>query len=529
MPVTERGALGRATRWAAAGIALGLVGCAGTSGVDRVATGSAGSSRTLPWEWWRDPAIVASVPDGDRTVMRSSHCPSGCELDRHSPDEPRFVEVRRGEGVIFEAEGAGAVTRIWMVMGDGVSDPLDPTIRLRVRVDGDRRPVVDLPLPDLFSGTTAPFLPPLVVGRSLSGGGSVSYVPIPFRDGCTVSLVGAGDATIWFQVTARLVADPTGVRSFTGHERFDDLRTMLDRAGSDPWPTAAPPAAAGTVVLPPGGAEVLATLDGPDMVNGIILRVKRSHWPRLGLRLTFDDRPPRLIPLMDLFGIPNTAGPTTRSLMVGADDAGDLYCYFPMPFFDRAVVELLRRPVEGPARVRVDYALRTAGRSPRPDAGTFEVHVRRHDGRPGRGEIEVLDLEGAGAWVGLAAELAPGDRRGWAFLEGDERIFIDGEPTPSWHGTGVEDLFNGGFYFRISGVGWSPFASALAGAPHIHRARPRVDMYRLLLGDAVVFSDALRAVIEAGPTGNLGLEGTTIAYTYRRLAVGPERPSAEGQ
>ena len=69
---------------------------------------------------------VASVPDGDRVVMRSSHCPSGCEFDRHSEADSRFVRVREdGEGVIFSTGGAGAVTRIWMVMGEGVSEPLD--------------------------------------------------------------------------------------------------------------------------------------------------------------------------------------------------------------------------------------------------------------------------------------------------------------------------------------------------------------------------------------------------------------------
>ena len=128
---------------------FGLAGCAQTTGGDQQVEIPEEVSRVFPWEWWRDLATIAVVPDGDRVVMRSSHCPSGCERDRHSEGDSRFIRLRDdGEGVIFSADGAGAVTRIWMVMGDGISKPLDPSIRLRVRIDGHRRPVVDLPLPE---------------------------------------------------------------------------------------------------------------------------------------------------------------------------------------------------------------------------------------------------------------------------------------------------------------------------------------------------------------------------------------------
>ena len=79
-------------------------------------------------------------------------------------------------------------------------------------VFGATLPLVDLPLPDVFSGTTAPFLAPVVADRTTSGGGNVSYVPIPFRKGCEITLVGGETAKVWFQVTARLVDDPEGIR-----------------------------------------------------------------------------------------------------------------------------------------------------------------------------------------------------------------------------------------------------------------------------------------------------------------------------
>ena len=504
--------------------ATGLIGCAQTAGGDQRVDVPSAPSRVPPWEWWRDLSSVASVPDGDRVVMRSSHCPSGCEFDRHSEGDSRFVRVRDdGEGVIFSAKGAGAVTRIWMVMGHGVSEPLDPSIRIRIRIDGRRRPVVDLSLPEFFGGRVVPFTIPLVLDRDVSGGGNVSYVPIPFRDGCEITLLGAENAKIWFQIVGRLVDDPAGIRSFTGEEPLAGFRSMLERTGSDPWSGEHGFTHGGFVSLAPGEGETIATLDGPDQVNGLVIRAAKNNWYRLGLRFTFDDREPQLIPVVDLFGVPTLEGGLTRSLFVGVDDENDLYCYFPMPYFENAKVEILRRPVEGPSRFKVEYALRTAGKPPPPGAGYFGVQIRSHEKSTPGSNLETLELEGRGAVVGFVTEIRPSGGKGWNFLEGDEQVFIDGEESPSWYGTGVEDLFNGGFYFRDQTGTPTPFVTALAGAPYLRSGMPWAMMYRLLLGDAIVFHDGIRAEIETGPTGNLSVRGKTIAYFYAR-ATEPGTP-----
>lgn len=509
---------------------LGAVGCAQTGAVDTAVSITDSPTRIPPWEWWRDLGSISSVPAGDRVIMQSSHCPTGCEYDRHSPDDPRFIRTnKKGEGVIFSAEGTGAVTRIWMVMGEGLSEALDPSIRLRVRIDGRRRPVVDLPLPEVFAGETPPFLSPLVADATGSGGGHVSYVPIAFSDGCEISLVGADEAKIWFQVTARLTDDAWSVRSYTGDEELGGFRSMLGRAGSDPWQDPSPPTESGSVVLAPGGIQVIATLEGPDMINGLIIRVHERHWSRLGLRLTFDDHKPQLIPLLDLFGVTATDGGMMRSLLVGVDTEKDLYCYFPMPFFQRATVELLRRPVEGPAKFKIEYAIRTAGSPPPDDAGAFGVQVRRYRPNAPGSDMSILDLDGSGSWVGLVVDLSPVSGKRWDFLEGDERVFIGGEDSASWQGTGVEDFFNGGFYFRDPTGKPTGFGTALAGAPYIRHQGPRVVMYRLLLGDAGVFEDGIRAAIEPGPTGETSIRAKTVAYYYaaRRPNEGDSAPTVE--
>lgn len=494
-----------------------MSGCAQTTGGVGARETLDESARILPWEWWRDLATIASVPSDDRVVMRSSHCPSGCRYDRHSDGDSRFLRTRSdGEGVIFEADGAGAVTRIWMVMGHGISEPLDASVRFRVRVDGQTSPVVDLPLPALFDGSEAPFVPPLVADRHTSGGGNVSHVPIAFRKGCEITLVGAERTKIWFQVAAHLVDDPEGIRSFTGKESFDGLRAVLGRVGKDPWQGAPSPTVSGSAVLTPGGSKLIATFEGSDLINGILIRTNRKNWHRLGLRLTFDDHDPQLIPLLDLMGVMRQDGGATMSLLMGADIAGDLYCYFPMPFFQRATVELMRRPVEGPTRFKIEYAVRTAGAPPPDDAGIFRVQVRGNARDLKNQEVTLLEIDGEGKWVGLAVSMGPAKGDKWAFLEGDERVTINGETDPFWIGTGTEDLFNGGFYFRDSEGRPTPFTTALAGAPFLLERPIAAVMYRLLLGDAVVFNDGIYSGLEVGPTGDLEVRARTVAFFYTR-------------
>src|SRR5690349_6495411 len=115
----------------------------------------------LPWEAWLDPRELPRLPAGDQMLLRSSHCPDGCRFDRTSDGDTRFLRIENGEAVIFDEPGAGAVVRIWMTQGPGVSAPLDPAIRIRVRLDGEAAPRLDLPLPALFDGSTPPFTPPL--------------------------------------------------------------------------------------------------------------------------------------------------------------------------------------------------------------------------------------------------------------------------------------------------------------------------------------------------------------------------------
>ncbi|MBI4243603.1 MAG: DUF2961 domain-containing protein, partial [Planctomycetes bacterium] len=102
------------------------------------------------------------------------------------------------------------------------------------------------------------------------------------------------------------------------------------------------------------------------------------------------------------------------------------------------------------------------------------------------------------------------------YLEGDERIYIDGAASPSYHGTGTEETFNGAWYSPLGQDG--PFVHALCGysghvtnfsIPELKRS-----FYRLYIMDPIVFSNRLRYQLEHGPKNDMNANYETVSFYY---------------
>lgn len=397
-------------------------------------------SEPLPWEIWNDLGEIARLRLDHQVVMRSSRCPDGCAYDRHSDGDERYIRAIGDEGVIFELEGAGAITRLWMTQGDGgISHPLDGNIHLRLTLDGAAEPVFDLPLPEVF-GATAPFTPPLAVDRLVSSGGNNSVVPIAFRDGCRLSLVGADEERIWFQVTGHRLASADGVTTFTGTEDLTAWRSLLNSPGTDPWVDGSShPTISGSAILDPGEIEIVADLVGPDSLTALLLDVPRERWNEVELVLEFDGQRRAEMAIADFFAIGRAGADATRSLLIGADDQDQLYSYFPMPFFRTARIAL-RLAGAAAEPVGADFVVRWRDEAPTRDSGIFGAQLRVVEPSVAGRDSVIADLKGPGRWVGLFLEAGSIGSQSQAFLEGDERVHADGSRHPVWYGTGVEDF-----------------------------------------------------------------------------------------
>lgn len=472
------------------------------------------SAAELPWEFWKGPRVLPRLVPGDQVLLQSSRCPSNCRYDRTSEGDTRFLRVDGDEAVILEERGAGAITRIWMTAGLGVSEPLDPSVRIRIRLDGEETPRVDLPLPDLFRGTVPPFLAPLVGDRDVSSGGFFSYVPIPYRRGCRVSLVGALSYRLWFQLTYHRLAEAGDVATFTGREDLSALAGLLSRAGADPWPGAGETLSGRSTALPPRELAVL-DVEGPGLVTGLRLRLPLPWGGAAVARLDVDGTRRAELPLSELFAVGTEPAVAPRSLLLGVDAGGWLYSYFPMPFWRSLSLTLVLPPQSYPSEVGVDWEVRVERGAPPEGSGFFTV-VGWEGATAGTGrDLPLLDRSGRGKWVGLFAELRPGPDGSPEYLEGDERVYVDGSPHPSHDGTGAEDFFGGGFYFDRG-----PFSLPLHGCLDRRNGTgsDRTVAYRLLLSDAVPYASSLRVGLEPGPTGYLAMSARTVAYLYEQPA-----------
>jgi hypothetical protein len=478
----------------------------------------AAAQEPLPWEIWRDLAELARIRFDHQVVLRSSRCPDGCRYDRHSDGDSRFIRTIGDEGVIFETEGAGAITRIWMTQGEsGISVPLDPEISIRVTLDGAATPVIDLPLPDFF-GSHPPFEPPVAVDRLTASGGNINVVPIPFRDGCRVSLVGAEAERIWFQVNAHRLPSPDGVVSFTGGEDLSDWRALLAATGTDPWiDGASHPTVAGSTILDPGGETVIGSLVGPDTLTALRFDLDPARWDEVELVLDFDGVERTELGLRDFFAVGRAASEPTRSMLVGSDDSDTLYSYFPMPFF-RAATVALRLDECAAAPVEIDHEIRRRNQPPAADSGLFGARLRVIESSTPGVDSPIVELGGPGRWVGLFLEIGGFDPESKAFLEGDERIHVDGGTHPALYGTGVEDFFSGGFYYRILNRDSVPFRRALHGMTYelVDTDGPAMGMYRLMITDAPVFGARLIVGLEAGPLNQTPVRMRAVSFFFRR-------------
>ncbi|HEX9639515.1 MAG TPA: DUF2961 domain-containing protein [Acidobacteriota bacterium] len=476
--------------------------------------GGAGAGE-LPWEVWRDLRSLARIERGDQVLLRSSHDPTGDRFDRHSDGDSRFIRIADGEGVIFEASGTGAITRIWMTQGEGVSLPLDPSIQIRFYFDGEAAPRIDLPLPSLFDGTVAPFLEPLVGDRLDSSGGNFSYVPLPFRAGCRVTLLGAESAKIWFQFTYHLLPEPSEVITFTGGEDLSEWIALFDAAGGDPW-TGGGQVAAGSVSIPRGTTRTIYSAAGAGFLNALLLQVPAAARSTTVLTLRFDGQATVQMPVSDFFAIGRGGATPTRSALLGEELGGMLYCYFPLPFQSQVQVELTYAAVQPAPPLAVSYQVRRSFDPALAGSGTFGAVLSAQPETTLGVDFPLLDLTGQGKWVGLFADLSSVNTLQRTYLEGDERIYLDDSPHPMLYGTGVEDLFGGGFYFDQG-----PFTLPLHGMTyHLRQGGEDITAaYRLMLSDAPTFANRIRAGMEVGPMANLTMRARSVAYYYRRAAL----------
>lgn len=242
------------------------------------------------------------------------------------------------------------------------------------------------------------------------------------------------------------------------------------------------------------------------------------------LRISFDGQ--RLVdsPLGEFFGTGLGLYPV-RSLMFGVDPKTDtLSAWWPMPFRQHVRVELYNAsdvPItSSTATTTVAPGAHWADDlAPTGDAGYFRATSNRQQTVRGQ-DYDFLQAIGRGRFVGVSHTMQGVASRG--YLEGDERVYADGAHTPQLHGTGTEDLYEGGWYFNRG-----PFTHPVngesaneGGAYGCPSGSDCTSAYRLMLNDAVPFSDSLTFGIEHGGVDDQDATYASTAYWYGKTGDG---------
>lgn len=418
-------------------------------------------------------------------------------------------ENPEGWGVVADLKGPGVLTRFWCTGG------LHNGRRLRYFFDGEKKPRIDTTMGEMRSGAL-----PFSDLTYYEQGALYTFSPLPFYNRLVIMVDDngcvRGNAKFYYQYNwlplsgdkapASWPRKPNAqtrasLRQFAEDFRAADLREDPERM------------VAQSLLLRPGGEVVLAMLTGPSVIRTIRI-TPETFSPKLlrdaVLKIYWDDSPdPSVaVPLGDFFG---SVWQRTRysSRFFGLE--GDTFvCRFPMPFKKSARLVLVNEGLEASLFTCQIGSDDVSGLWD-DDLGYFHAAWNRSGPQPGTPH-PILQTAGRGKYVGCILSATSFDRSWW-LLESDEYMIRDGEPKPCWHGTGLEDYFNGGWYYK------NVIARPLHGL--VFKAPYRTVQYRLHDLDAVHFDQKMAVMLERGP-GNAShgtFESTAFYYLDKPTAV----------
>jgi hypothetical protein len=196
-----------------------------------------------------------------------------------------------------------------------------------------------------------------------------------------------------------------------------------------------------------------------------------------------------------------------ESLFFGMEGE-ELFCAFPMPF-GKGMEVRLDFGKYGAVPVRVRAVREAVGRRELEGLGRFHAAWKRTGLKEVGEPHPILHVRGEGKYVGCLLAVCTLDGSYWA-LEGDETIRKDAETAPGWRGTGLEDYFNGGWYYQ--NVMAAPTHGLLVKEPF------RTVQYRVHAVDPSVFGQSFDMEFERGPENASHAYFESTAWYYMKEA-----------
>jgi hypothetical protein len=476
-----------------------------------------------------------------RMALISTYDRSGQNQDWHTfqnVGESRLVQIA-------DLKGPGCVKRIWK------TNPADQWLFF---FDGEPQPRIVAEGEEGLFGQQAPFLPPLCDKVS---GGCYCYMPMPYAESLRIAIripEGREKDFYFYHINYETYPEGTEVTSFPKElsEEEEGVLQEVNR-GWTQTNAALQGGSVGNTSVPSVSSVVNSSASwtwleesGPAVLTRFRLSLsfppgttalQRSRALRaLVLRMTWDGKsePSVLCPLGDFFC--NGLWRRRFESLPLSVDADGFACRFPMPFRKSAKAEIVNDG-DVPVTVTVSYEVVSdeefltmkgmKGLKVGPQGGPSQnssslhelhalhgikssplryFHASWHSGQTLRAPFQVLNAKGRGHYVGCYL-ISLGMDGTWNNLEGDETIRVDGEPFPSWHGTGLEDYFNGAWYY------YGLFDLPLHGL--LEKASMRTAQYRFHAHDAPAFDKDIAVAFEFGAANASQGYMSSAAYWYQ--------------
>lgn len=409
-----------------------------------------------------------------------------------------------GDVVIFDAYGPGSLYRqqinIWGNKGIG---RLSKTIHIKYYFDDEKTPRIDAPVDEFFNGNYSPVDTPFAFksGRQFA----ILYYPFAFRKRLKVTLSDTSitrllkenidESQNWYQYDYLTFPSGTNVTSWSPgkHDPYENMtKEQWEHLGQGPQSPAGENTLDGTVRIEPGSHAVIFNKEGKGSIVSIHLKLNpfnKETFYHTYIRMTWDDlsRPAVDVPISYFFGgggwKDQFDDKTLKTLLFGFDSKEhSFYCYFPMPYFEKAKIEIINK---SKSRINeLQYAIGVKPASvidyPRNKTGYFMAKVTKDSCSGGKkivGSPMVFSkpFETAFKETGHGQVIALNMFSGNYWEDGDEFTYIDGSNTPQIHGDGTEDDFNqgwgGGKYQKPL---WGALQMGVKGSYRIHLDEPYI-------------------------------------------------------
>jgi hypothetical protein len=372
---------------------------------------------------------------------------------------PGFMEVLEEPGedgtglyLVAEVDSPGAIVRGWSAGMGG---------EWKVYLDGAEEPVFTGSGYDFLARRTHDFLER--GGIELETGDAfcqqdADYFPIPFSRSLRVTWRGTVGELHFYHLQVRIYDSEIPVETFAPSLDIAKLEQAIRgavRELTEPrnrFP--GEPHAHSEVLAPRAALTWTPEVTGSGAITELAITLSPADHLREALRgcllrIAFDgsQRPQVEAPVGDFFGSGPGLNPFS-SLPMTVDRDGTMTCRFVMPFAREVKIEVRNTTeLEIPVSLAATISPWTFDESSLYFRARWRVdHELISSCREGVMDFPYLFLRGQGRLVGAATMVAnpaggPMASGNW-WGEGDEKIFIDDEATPSTFGTGSEDFYN---------------------------------------------------------------------------------------